>query len=65
MTEGTGSRDHPWQLQTPSGSSSYTMHRDEKDGTAVIVCAVGTTVLLYDARCADGRAAANDARRRH
>ena len=27
------------------------MHRDVKDGREVIVCTVGKTVLLYDARC--------------
>jgi len=27
------------------------MHRDVRDGLEVIVCTVGKTVLLYDARC--------------
>ena len=31
--------------------SRVTMHMDEKDGKAVLVCTVGSTVLLYDARC--------------
>lgn len=29
------------------------MHRDTRDGVDVIVCMVGKTVLLYDARCLD------------
>ena len=29
------------------------MHIDEKDGLPVLVCTVGKTVLLYDARCID------------
>lgn len=29
------------------------MYRDQKDGRDVIVCVVGTTTLLYDARCID------------
>lgn len=29
------------------------MHRDKKDGKDVLVCTVGKTVLLYDARCLD------------
>jgi hypothetical protein len=29
------------------------MHRDTRDGVDVIVCTVGKTVLLYDARCLD------------
>ena len=41
------------QLRTPPGTSEYTMHTDEKDGKRVLVCTVGKTVLLYDARCVD------------
>jgi hypothetical protein len=29
------------------------MHTDEKDGKLILVCAVGSTVLHYDARCID------------
>jgi hypothetical protein len=48
---GIGTPTEPWQLKTPPLSSEYTMHRDTKDGQDVIVCTVGKTVLLYDARC--------------
>ncbi len=51
MSEGSGTRDDPWLLTTPPGTSDYTMYRDEKDGTAILVCTVGKTVLQYDARC--------------
>ena len=44
-------KENPWALKTPPGSSEYTMHVDEKDGVQVLVCTVGKTVLLYDARC--------------
>ena len=44
-------KDNPWKLKTPPGSSEYTMHVEEKDGKEVLVCAVGKTVLLYDMRC--------------
>src|ERR1700745_2338287 len=27
MAKGTGTKDDPWQLTTPPGSSEYTMHR--------------------------------------
>ena len=47
------SKDSPWKLNTPPGSSSYTMHTDEKDGKAILVCTVGSTVLHYDAQCID------------
>ena len=50
-------KDDPWRLQTAPGTSDYTMHVDEKDGVRVLVCTVGNTVLLYDARCIDDLAA--------
>jgi hypothetical protein len=49
--QGDGTPASPWQLKTPPLTSDYTMHRDQKDGKDVIVCTVGKTVLLYDARC--------------
>ena len=44
-------KDNPWKLKTPPLTSDYEMYMDEKDGREVIVCTVGKTVLLYDARC--------------
>lgn len=52
-SSGDGTPANPWQLKTPPLTSDYTMHRDVKDGKDVIVCTVGKTVLLYDARCLD------------
>jgi len=49
--EHIGTQENPLTLQTPPGSSSYTMHVDEKDGQEILVCTVGSTVLHYDARC--------------
>ena len=46
-------RDNPWQLKTAPGTAVYTMHVEEKDGKAVLVCTVGKTVLTYEARCVD------------
>lgn len=51
MTAFNRPKSDPLPLKTPPGTSEYTMHADEKDGVAVIVCTVGKTVLLYDARC--------------
>lgn len=45
--------DNPWVLKTSPGTSEYTMHVDSRDGLQVLVCAVGNTVLLCDARCID------------
>lgn len=51
--QGDGSPSNPWQLETPPRTSTFTMHKDVKDGKDVLVCTVGKTVLLYDARCLD------------
>jgi hypothetical protein len=53
ISSGTGTKEDPWRLKTPPLSSDYTLHRDVKDGTDVLVCTVGKSVLLYDARCID------------
>jgi hypothetical protein len=50
---GTGSKDDPWVLRTPPGTSDYTMHRDEDADPPQLVCQVGTTRLTYDARLVD------------
>jgi hypothetical protein len=53
MTKLDRGKENPWPLKTPSGTSEYTMHVEERDGAQVLVCTVGKTVLLYDARCID------------
>jgi len=50
---GNGTREHPWILKTPSGSSEYQMYKDESANPASLVCTVGKTVLLYQLRCLD------------
>ena len=50
---GTGTKDDPWQLKTPSLTSDYEMYLDTRDDRQVIVCVVGKTTLLYDARAID------------
>lgn len=47
------SKDDPWKLKTPPGTSDFTMHTEEKAGKRILVCTVGKTVLHYDARCVD------------
>ncbi|MBE2219586.1 MAG: hypothetical protein IAE90_15350 [Ignavibacteria bacterium] len=51
MAKDKGTKESPWKLKTPPGTSDYEMYKDVKDGKEVIVCTVGKTVLLYDARC--------------
>ena len=43
----SGTKDNPWELTTPPGSSSYTMHRDEAADPPALVCQVGSTTLKY------------------
>ena len=50
MATGTGTKADPWQLTTPPGTSEYTMYRDDASDPPTIVCQVGGTKLLYDAR---------------
>ncbi|MGA7206371.1 MAG: DUF6855 family protein [Specibacter sp.] len=45
-----GTKDSPWELATPPGTSSYTMYRDESADPAELVCTVGKTVLKYQLR---------------
>ena len=53
VVSGAGTKDDPWRLKTPPQTSEYEMYRDQRDGTDVIVCVVGKTTLLYDARAID------------
>ena len=45
-----GTKENPWKLKTPPGTSDYEMYRDETASPPVLVCTVGTTVLKYDLR---------------
>jgi len=45
-----GTKENPWKLKTPPGTSEYEMYRDETADPPVLVCMVGTTVLKYDLR---------------
>lgn len=47
---GAGTKQSPWQLKTPSGSSDYEMYRDETLDPPAIVCIVGKTELRYRLR---------------
>lgn len=47
---GAGTKENPWKLKTPSGTSEYTMYRDDTLIPPALVCQVGSTKLSYDAR---------------
>jgi hypothetical protein len=48
-----GSKDKPWQLKTPPGTSDYVMYRDGSADPPALVCQVGKTELRYHLRCLD------------
>jgi hypothetical protein len=45
MTMGT--KDEPWKLKTPPGSSEYSMYKDEQYDPPALICQVGSTTLRY------------------
>ena len=53
MAEGQGTKEDPWRLKTPPGTSDYVMYKDQTGTPPSIVCVVGKTELRYDLRCID------------
>jgi hypothetical protein len=45
-----GTKESPWTLTTPPGTSEYTMYRDGQADPPVLVCQVGSTTLKYQLR---------------
>jgi hypothetical protein len=48
---GSGTRDDPWLLKTPPGTSEYQMYRDETADPPALACVVGKTTLSYRLSC--------------
>ncbi len=46
-----GTREQPWTLTTPSGSSEFTAYRDPDAQPPALVVQVGKTELRYQLRC--------------
>ena len=46
-----GTREHPWHLKTPSGTSEFQAFRDEKLDPPALVVKSGSTELRYHLRC--------------
>ncbi|HQV29084.1 MAG TPA: hypothetical protein PLG23_12170 [Thermoflexales bacterium] len=46
-----GTKENPWTLKTPPGTSEYQMYRDEAASPPALVCVVGKTELRYHLRC--------------
>jgi len=51
MPKEKGTKENPWTLKTPPGTSTFLMYKDEASNPPVLVCTVGKTVLHYDLRC--------------
>jgi hypothetical protein len=45
MAEGT--KEQPWTLTTPPGTSKYEMYEDQEADPPALVCVVGSTTLKY------------------
>jgi len=50
---GEGTKESPWVLTTPPGTSDYQMFRDESADPPTLVCVVGKTTLSYRLRALD------------
>ena len=48
--QGSGTKQDPWVLKTPPGSSEYLMYRDDEADPPALVCVVGKTTLGYQLR---------------
>lgn len=51
--KGKGTKESPWQLTTPPGTSAYEAHRDEATDPPALVVQVGKTQLRYHLRAID------------
>lgn len=49
--KGSGTKQDPWVLKTPPGTSEYQMWRDEGAEPPTLVCQVGKTQLSYQLQC--------------
>jgi Family of unknown function (DUF6855) len=53
LAKGNGTKDNPWTLKTPPGTSEFTAYRDVTSTPPALVVQVGKTQLRYDLRCID------------
>jgi len=51
--KGSGTRQSPWVLKTPPGTSEFTAYRDETADPPALVVQVGTTEVRYQLRGLD------------
>jgi hypothetical protein len=53
MAVGSGTKEDPWQLKSPPGTTDYHMYRDLTSDPPALVCQVGSTQLKYQLRAID------------
>jgi hypothetical protein len=51
MVKGTGTKEKPWELKTPSGLSTFQAYKDQTSDPPLLVVTVGSTTLQYQLRC--------------
>jgi hypothetical protein len=51
MAKGKGTKESPWTLKTPPGTSDFEAYRDEAAEPPALVVKVGKTELRYHLRC--------------
>src|SRR5580658_8391498 len=49
--KGNGTKEHPWLLKTPPGTSEFEAYSDDSSSPPALVVQVGKTQLKYDIRC--------------
>jgi hypothetical protein len=52
-TTAAGTKERPWKLKTPSGTSEFEAYRDETSDPPALVVQVGKTQLRYHLRAID------------
>jgi hypothetical protein len=51
MASKAGTKDNPWKLKTPPGTSEFEAYKDETSQPPALVVQVGSTQLRYHLRC--------------
>jgi hypothetical protein len=51
MPSKAGSKENPWKLKTPPGTSEFEAYKDEAAEPPALVIQVGSTQLRYHLRC--------------
>ncbi|MFN0167890.1 MAG: DUF6855 family protein [Bryobacteraceae bacterium] len=51
MAARAGTKENPWKLKTPPGTSEFEAYRDEASAPPALVVQVGSTQLRYHLRC--------------